>query len=92
MSSGFAFVRGTILLVGKFFLWPLCELPDFCLVRDDGPTPSRQSAFFPHKLCGSGDCLDSGYGSFSVSSALDFPLPKSRNRSTLRLPSVAYPQ
>lgn len=54
----FRLACGRILLVGKFFLWPLCELPDFCLVRDDGPTPSRQSAYFPHECCGSGDCLD----------------------------------
>jgi hypothetical protein len=26
-----ALLDGTILLVGKFFLWPLCELPDYCL-------------------------------------------------------------
>lgn len=26
-----ALLRGTILLVGNFFMWPLCELPDFCL-------------------------------------------------------------
>lgn len=36
--------RGNILLVGNFFLWPLCELPDFLPTRDDGPNPSRQSA------------------------------------------------
>ena len=27
----FALARGTIHLIGNFFLWPLCELPDFAL-------------------------------------------------------------
>jgi hypothetical protein len=26
-----ALLRGTIPLVGNFFLWPLCDFPDFCL-------------------------------------------------------------
>ncbi len=52
----FGLLRGRITVVGNFFMWPLCELPD-CLVRDDGPTPSRQSAFSARVLR-SGDCLD----------------------------------
>lgn len=38
--------------------------------RDDGPNPSRQSACFPHELCGAGDCLDERFDSFAVDSAL----------------------
>ncbi len=57
---------GRIIRVGNFFLWPLCDFPDFCLVRDYGQTPSRQSAFSARVLRSRG-CLDSGYGSLPSS-------------------------
>ena len=63
-------------------MWPLCELPDFCLLRDDGPNPSRQSACFPHELCGAGDCLDVWIGSLpSILPSLDV----SRHHDDLKL-------
>lgn len=40
----FALARGKIPLVGNFFLWPLCELPDFCLRGTTARTPPGNPA------------------------------------------------
>lgn len=37
-------INSTILLVGNFFLWPLCELPDFCLRGTTARTPPGDPA------------------------------------------------
>ena len=55
--------RREILHVAAFASLPILPL------RDDGPNPSRQSACFPHELCGAGDCLDERFDSFAVDSA-----------------------
>ena len=42
--------RGRILLVGNFFLWPLCDFPDFCLRGTTARTPPGNLRVFPHDV------------------------------------------
>lgn len=52
-----ALLRGTILLVGNFYLWSLCKFPGFRLEGRRPDPRSRQSAYSARVLR-SGDCLD----------------------------------